>query len=309
MSTAQLPTESGEQFAAFTYYCELGPAERSHPKVAARGYASERTINRWAKTFRWVERAHAYDAGLAQARAELEVPALETVVEGLLERLVQQAADLARGFDDVPLREHVASVQTLQKLLDAIESGVPSRADGSTFDGTRLSPAQAREFWALVAKIDTAHGVVEVVDPMRELLRANLKTYVTAVKKRARGEWTPHTTRALDLLARQIARDFKKMKKQKEPAPSQSEHELHRLTDAELERLECLLAIAHGQPMPERLRVGSASNYCEYTLSELDTSSVNHIARIYGDAIATVIDAEGLCHEISMHDLRMGFAS
>lgn len=65
--------ESTKAFHAFTIYRDLGPTERSLPKVCQM-YASKRSLlgqmKRWSKKWQWVQRAQAYNDHLDKLRLE-----------------------------------------------------------------------------------------------------------------------------------------------------------------------------------------------------------------------------------------------
>src|SRR5262249_10528887 len=76
-SWEQQPGETARAFGAFCVYRDLGPRRSLHAAAVAfygqSSAARERQFDKWSRTFRWVERAGAWDRHLdAEARQAQE---------------------------------------------------------------------------------------------------------------------------------------------------------------------------------------------------------------------------------------------
>jgi hypothetical protein len=152
MLLARLPSESAKAYAALVVYAEMG-AERSTAKVAQKLGKSIALMNRWSSQHRWVERARAYDAHLAelaqqraaeqyiqdilehQARYRQAGKDLYTVARALLARLAALVQDddftpsvsnlhaIIRAFEMATnLEAHALSLDRLLPMLDTVQN-------------------------------------------------------------------------------------------------------------------------------------------------------------------------------------------
>jgi hypothetical protein len=126
------PGETARQFKAFVLYRDMGD-ERGVMQVRSKvGFnAKATTLMTWAKTFRWIERANAYDRMLDRRRQAAHIEE----VEALARRQVQIGQTLQqRGLEYV--KEELAKPEQRAKNLGAnsalrfIEKGVDLERQG-----------------------------------------------------------------------------------------------------------------------------------------------------------------------------------
>lgn len=167
--------ESGEAFAAFKAFRDLGPA-----RTLAEAYRSSRpgkgpqqahagptkkpgtpgTWKTWAIKYRWKERAAAFDARGAQ----VQQAAAEKVIAAV-------AADRAAMMLEQERREHQLAGLIHGKLLEMLEQGLVKRKVVKTDDGKTITITEPAK-WdfgtaAKLAQVFTALGRVSLNMPVK----------------------------------------------------------------------------------------------------------------------------------------------
>jgi hypothetical protein len=184
----QQPKESARAYGAFCAYRDLGPCRSLRAAAEAfyrrKSAAGSRQLQTWSATFRWVERAHAWDRHLdAEARQTQEKTRHEMgqrhakEAQGLqakaLERMrtlrpeEMSAADVLRYFVEAAKLERLAlgEPDTLQRQELTGKGGGPIEVTGDVVD--RIDQLAA-EFTALEAQMAGHHpgdGPGKPLDP------------------------------------------------------------------------------------------------------------------------------------------------
>ena len=156
------PTETPRAFAGFAVYRDLGPG-RSLAKAAAAmpNGPGVRVLKSWSPTYRWVERARAFDASADRhrlaARAEATAEAEANVIDDL-ERYRRGQLSIALQLRDAAL---IMVAQVLQRLQSMGTEEIPVaslpsfiRAAVSVAEASTAAEAQAIGLTELLGILD-----------------------------------------------------------------------------------------------------------------------------------------------------------
>ena len=139
----QQPGESSRAFGAFAAYRGLGP--RRSLRAAAEAFsgqasaARERQFDKWSHTFRWVERAAAWDRHLdAQARRAQEEAQREMTERHVKEARALQGKALERLRALRP--EELAPLEVLRYLVEAAKLERLALGEPETVSEARYGP-------------------------------------------------------------------------------------------------------------------------------------------------------------------------
>jgi hypothetical protein len=141
----RLPNESAKAYAALVIYAEMG-TDRSTAKVAQALGKSIALMNRWSAQHRWVERARAYDAHLAELAQQRAAEQYLADLEEHRDRYRQTGRDLhtvarallARLAVLIQQDDFAPSVSNLHAIVRAFEAAGNLEAHSLCLD--RLLP-------------------------------------------------------------------------------------------------------------------------------------------------------------------------
>ena len=130
------PGESPQAWAGFQIYRDMGPAERSHAKVASEMGRRRNSINKWSRKYQWVDRVTVWDKHCDQIKQEKQRKEIEEMAERHARIAVLAQTKVLQGLQ--ALQPNAISASAIVSMFD-VAVKVERLARGFPTQSTEIS--------------------------------------------------------------------------------------------------------------------------------------------------------------------------